>query len=141
MNKIPKAERIPSPRSGKSKLALGLLCVYWPIIFVASHVPKEIVPRGWTVSGADLHVLAYSVLTVLVFAAAGMIRRISMRCRKIWALVSLISGYAAVDEFLQLTSPGRHAYLMDWVVDTVACLLCVSLLAILAKFSERRSGT
>ena len=141
MSKTPKAERIPGPGAGKSKLALAFLCVYWPVIFVASHVPKEMVPKGWTVSGAGLHVLAYSVLTVLVFATAGMLRRTALRCRKTWALVALISGYAAVDELLQLTSPGRDGRVMDWLVDTMACLLCVGLLALLAKFSECRSRT
>ena len=99
------------------------------------------VPRGWNVSGAGLHLLAYSVLTVLVFTATGMLRRTYLRCRKTWALVGLISGYAAVDELLQLTSPGRDGQVMDWVVDTMACLVCVVLLALVTKVGNRRSGT
>lgn len=140
MSKTPKAERIPGRGAGRSKLALAVLCVYWPVIFVVSHIPKKMVPAGWSVSGIGLHVLAYSVLTVLVFAAAGMVRQTSLRCGKTWALVGLISGYAAVDELLQLTSRGRNGRVIDWVVDTTACLVCVVLLALLAKVSDRRGG-
>lgn len=140
MNKTPQAKRVPSRKVGKSKLALVVLCVYWPAIFVASHIPKQMVPEGWSVSGLKVHVAAYSVLTLLVFAGAGLLWRTSLCSKKAWVLVGLISGYAAGDELLQLLSQGRSGNLADWAIDTATCLVCVLLLALLAKLINQRTG-
>ncbi len=116
-----------------------LLCVYWPTIFILSHIPKQSVPKGWTVSGAPIHFLAYFGLTLLVFAAAGLVRRTYLRCRKTWLLVGLVGCYGGLDEILQVFIDGRRGSFEDWLVDVVACLLCVGLLWLVTLGSNRKT--
>ena len=118
----------PVRQTGKSRLALVVLSIYWVGIFIASHIPRSHVPSGWKVSGKLHHLVAYFVLTVLVFINAGLIRRASLCSKKTWLMVSVIIAYAALDEFLQVFVPGRDGSPLDWAVDVVACLLCVGLL-------------
>ena len=120
------------PRSmrptGKSRLTLVILYVYWLTIFVLSHIPRDYVPSGWTVSGKLHHLVAYFVLTLLVFINAELIGRASLRSKKTWLMIGVVIAYGALDEFLQVFIPGRHGSHLDWAVDVVACLLCVGLL-------------
>jgi len=147
MSKEPKAKLSPSqkPQKGlarrvhKSRLALIALCLYWPTIFIISHIPKRFVPPDVEVSGKVLHIAAYFVLTLLVFLNAGLICSTSLRLKKTWLLVGLIAAYAAVDELLQLYIEGRHGSPVDWTTDMVACLFCVGLLVMLAKRVNSRA--
>lgn len=116
------------PPTGKSRLALIVLCGYWLTIFILSHLPKVYVPPGWSVSGKLNHMGAYVVLTLLVFLNAGIIRQISLRSKKTWLMSAVVIAYGALDEFLQTLIPGRHGSPLDWAVDVVACMLCVGLL-------------
>ncbi len=118
---------------GKSRLGLVVLCVYWVGIFIVSHIPKDHVPEGWDVSGVRLHVGAYFVLTLLVFANAGFFRQGGLGWKKTWLLVGLIGAYAGLDEFLQVFIPGRGGSAVDWAVDVAASLLCVGLLWVVRR--------
>jgi len=115
-------------QTGKSRLALVILCVYWAGIFIASHIPKSYVPKGWDVSGMGLHAGAYFVLALLVFVNAGLVHRVYLTSKKTWLLIGLIAAYAGLDEFLQLFIPGRAGSPVDWLIDVAACLFCVGLL-------------
>ena len=115
-------------QTGKSRLALVILCVYWVGIFIASHIPKPYVPKGWDVSGMRLHAGAYFVLALLVFVNAGLFRRVYLTSKKTWLLVGVIAAYAGLDEFLQVFAEGRNGSPVDWVIDVAACLFCVGLL-------------
>ena len=110
-----------------------VLSIYWVGIFIASHIPKSYVPKGWSVSGARVHAGAYFVLTLLVFANAGFLRRASLRAKKTWMLVGLIGAYAGLDEFLQNFIPGRDGSPVDWAIDMAGCLFCVGLLWVLGQ--------
>ncbi len=129
------------PRSirpiGKSRLSLVVLYVYWLIIFILSHIPKDHVPPGWTVSGKTLHFGAYFVLTLLVFVNAGLIHRTSLRSKKTWSMIGVVIAYGALDEFLQLFIQGRRGSPLDWAVDVAACLLCVGLLLLAQRLWHR----
>ena len=146
MTKVPKAELVPLEerrtgrvqRGRKSRLALAGLCVYWPAIFVISHIPKEHVPKNVPVSGRAVHLVAYFVLTLLLFLNAGLARRASFRSKKTWTLIVIIAAYAALDEFVQHFIPGRYGSSIDWAVDVCACLLCVGLLRLMTGIRRRR---
>ena len=115
-------------QTGKSRLALVILCVYWVGIFIASHIPKPYVPKGWDVSGMRLHAGAYFVLALLVFVNARLFRRVSLTSKKTWLLVGVIAAYAGLDEFLQVFAEGRHGSPVDWAINMAGCLFCVGLL-------------
>ena len=117
----------------RSRLALVTLCIYWPAIFIISHIPKQYVPKDVDVSGKTLHMVAYFVLTVLVFLNAGLLGQTLLRSKKTYLLIGVIAAYAAVDEWLQVYIEGRHGSSVDWAIDVAACVLCVALLAIRGK--------
>ena len=117
----------------RSKLALVALCIYWPAIFIISHIPKQYVPRDMAVSGKTLHMVAYFLLTLLVFINAGLFGRVSLLSKKTYLLIGVIAAYAAVDEWIQVYIEGRHGSSIDWGIDVGACVLCVVLLVILGK--------
>jgi len=125
-------------RGWKSKLPVMGLCVYWPTIFIISHIPKRYVPRDVTVSGRAVHILAYFVLTLLVFISAGSAGSASFGRKKTWILISIIACYAAFDEILQRFIEGRSGSPVDWAVDVFACLLCVVVLRLLAGVRRRQ---
>ena len=124
-------------QTGRSRLALAILCAYWVGIFIVSHVPKPYVPAGWSVSGTWMHAGAYFVLTLLVFASAGLLGRLSLGVKKTWLLIGVIGAYAGLDEFLQLFIKGRDGNFADWVVDISVCLVCVGLLWIISLLRRR----
>ena len=138
MTRVSKAKPAPprehrsgwAQRSWTSRLALVGLCAYWPTIFIISHIPQRLVPRNVTVSGLGVHLLAYSVLTLLVFLNTGSLRSASFRSKKTWILIGIIAAYAAIDEIVQLFIQGRYGSPLDWAIDVSACLLCVGLLAL-----------
>ena len=99
---------------------------------------KDHVPKGVTVSGAGVHLVAYFVLTFLVFASAGLIGSAFFRSRKTWILIGVIAAYAALDEFIQSFVQGRSGNWIDWAVDVFACLLCVVVLRLLAGVRHRQ---
>ncbi len=127
----------PVRQRGKSRLALVVLSIYWVSIFILSHIPKDSVPPGWTVSGKLHHLAAYFVLTLLVFTNAELICKVSLRSKKTWLMIGVVIAYGALDEFLQLFIPGRHGSHLDWAVDVVACLLCVGLLLLTQRLCSR----
>ncbi len=127
----------PVRQRGKSKLALVVLSIYWVSIFILSHIPRDYVPSGWTVSGKTHHLVAYFVLTLLVFINAGLIGRASLRSKKTWLMIGVVIAYGALDEFLQVFIPGRHGSHLDWAVDVAACLLCVGVLLLAQRLWPR----
>ena len=137
MLKVDQTERLPGRGRFKSRLALLGLGVYWPGIFILSHIPKEHVPKNWEFSGVRLHLGAYFVLTLLVFLSAGVFRTVSLRCAKTWLLAGLIGVYAAIDELLQTQISGREGSLIDWGIDIIAVLACVGFLRLLNKTGKQ----
>ena len=117
----------------RSRLDLVALCIYWLAIFIISHIPKQYVPRNVEISGITLHLVAYFLLTLLVFINAGLFGRVSLLSKKTYLLIGVIAAYAAVDEWLQVYIEGRHGSPIDWGIDVAACVLCVALLAILGR--------
>jgi VanZ family protein len=108
------------------------LCVYWPGIFIISHIPKGYMPQNVRVSGVSVHLLAYFVLTLLVFLSAGLGYNTYLRSKKTWLLVGVIAAYATLDEYVQIFIKSRYGSPFDIAIDMSACLLCVGLLRLLA---------
>ena len=133
-----KRRGVQGQRGRGSVLAATGLCFYWPAIFIISHIPKAHVPKGITVSGATVHLIAYFVLTLLVFASAGLAGSISLRSKKTWLFVGIIAVYAMLDEYVQSFIQGRHGGWEDWADDISACLFCVGLLRLLGWFRRGR---
>ena len=118
------------------RLILGALILYWGFALTMTHMPHP-PPVGPPVSDKLIHFLAYGVLSGLLFLAMWMSRP-NMR----WlpaVVLGIILTYAAFDE---ITQPlfHRDCELGDWLADSAAGVVAVSVLGTIRHFVRRRIG-
>ena len=118
----------------RHKSVLIALGIYWPMIFWLTHIPVPDVARQSGMSDKTMHVLAYFVLTFLIWFAISPYEKVQWSKKKAWILLSIIVCYGAVDEFLQ-GRVGRSADVMDFVADLFGMILGLGLLSCLSFWS------
>jgi VanZ family protein len=108
-----------------------LLACYWAVLFIATHVPREMVrlPRG--VSDLVPHFIAYAVLAVL-FAAALHVTVRQVRSWQFCAAWMLLVASAAIDEASQ-PLVGRHASVWDWLADAAGAAVGIAVFYLWAR--------
>jgi VanZ family protein len=108
-----------------------LLACYWAVLFISTHVPREMVrlPRG--VSDLIPHFIAYAVLAVL-FAAALHVTVRQVSGWQICAAWMLLVVYAAIDEASQ-PLVGRHASVWDWLADAAGAAVGITVFYLWAR--------
>lgn len=112
-------------------LALG---TYWPIIFIATHIPIARMP-DLQVFGRDvtLHFTGYLFLTFLFWLARHHRLRPHWGSRYVYIIIGIVATYAAMDEFLQ-TFVNRNADIIDWLADMAGCLTALAILTLLRRW-------
>jgi VanZ family protein len=113
-----------------------LLLVYWPALFVLTHLPK-LPPTG--VHGGDkvAHFIAYLVLTVLFWLARYGKCRPSLGGREIYFVLILMVCYGAVDELSQQLVPNRFADWLDWLSDSAGVVIGLTGVLVLRQWWHR----
>ena len=111
-------------------LALG---TYWPMIFVATHIPAARVPN-LQIFGRDvtLHFTGYFVLTLLFWLARYRYQPPYWLQRTPYLVIGLIALYAAADEILQMFVT-RQADVVDWLADMAGCLTALAILTLFRR--------
>ncbi len=112
-----------------TKIALYL---YWPALFIASHIPIPQPIRRAGVSDKTLHFLAYLTLTFLLWFAVSGVQKINWRKLWPWLLLLTLIIYGIIDEFLQGFVPGRSPDAMDFVADMAGILTGMMLFTLLS---------
>ena len=111
------------------------MAVSWIAAFVATHIPKQHLPRGIHVGDKMLHAAGYFLLGGLLLLTRSAWGATWPR-RAAW-VVLVLAAYAAFDE---ITQPlvNRAAAVGDWLADTGGALAAVVLgEAILALFRRK----
>jgi VanZ family protein len=111
-----------------------ILGIYWPILFVLTHLPKL---PDVSVYGRDktVHLLAFFILTLLFWFAKYGIRKPSLRNPKVYMTLLMISLYGVLDEVTQhYFIANRVGDLYDWVCDTCGALLALLVLRFLRRW-------
>jgi VanZ family protein len=109
---------------------LVLAALYWPAMFVATHLPIRTTPAGDPYSLDKLqHLTAFGTLAVLL-SALGAALGFSFWRRSI-AIVAFIALYALVDESTQ--KPPRTPEFFDWLFDVIGACLGVAIYAVFAR--------
>jgi len=107
----------------RHKWVLAGLIFYWPLIFIATHIPK--VPE-WVsetqMSDKTLHFLSYLGLISLVWFTISPYEKVNWRRSKVWIILAVMVWYGAVDEWLQ-GFVGRQPEVMDFYADLGAVTL------------------
>lgn len=115
------------------RFRLPILIVYWVLIAVASHVPREYAVRlGVKLSGVMLHLSAYFVLTGLFWWN---LQPSSNRRRSVLVAVTGLSSYAALDEWTQCFIPGRDSSIWDMLINWGGILLGFAYVKFLSAFA------
>lgn len=100
-------------KSVVTMLMLAILCLYWGVLFYATHMPM---PAGMMPGNSDkfIHFLAYFGLGVLLMAFRATTGTVSWKTVLVCWLV--ITAFGAFDELTQLLV-NRHADVYDWLFD------------------------
>ena len=104
--------------------------MYWPTLFVLTHIPVMAFARRTGMSDKTMHFLAYMVLMCLVWLAVSPYEKVRWRRARVWLVLAAVVWYGAFDEWLQ-GRVGRSVDVHDFMADlagAVAALLILSLL-------------
>lgn len=87
--------------SRRLKYVLGTLAVYWPLIFVLTHIPVPQIARDSGMSDKTMHGMSYFILTFLVWCALSPFQRARWDGVKPYLVAGVILAYGLFDEFSQ----------------------------------------
>lgn len=117
------------------------LTIYWLILFVATTLPAQDLPKTG-VSDKIEHFLAYFILAVLLNLTL-MFQNKYYRLKKNAWLYTLIFAliYGGLDEIHQYFIPGRDCDLLDWISDSTGVLLGLGFVKIVIIFFRYKPQT
>jgi len=87
--------------SCRHKLTIISLAIYWPTLFIVSHIPIPLVVRKAEVSDKGMHFLAYLILVFLLWFVLNPDRKVRWRRASVWWVFLALIAYGVVDELLQ----------------------------------------
>lgn len=108
-------------------LSLG---IYWPALFVLTHIQVPQIAAQSGMSDKTMHGLAYLVLTFFVWLAVSPYQKIQWTQKKVWLVIAAIACYGAADEWLQ-SRLGRQMEFLDWIGNIKGMLLALGILTFL----------
>jgi len=108
--------------SQQQKIAACVLVLYWPALFVLTHIPIPHVVQEADVSDKSLHFLAYLILTFLIWSAVSGDRKVKWRRAAPWLVLFVIVVYAILDEWLQIYVAGRSCDIRDFFMNLAGAL-------------------
>lgn len=97
-------------------IVIGLI-LYWPALFIATHMPVPQFVGKMGVSDKTLHYMAYLVLVSLVWWSISPHEKVNWKKPKVWAVLAVLACYGAVDEYLQgfvHRSPDKYDFIADF---------------------------
>ena len=105
----------------RKRLTVIPLLIYWPAIFILTHIPIPSVVYRARVSDKILHILAYMILTFLFWFAISPDSKVNWRRRSVWLILLAMIAYSGVDEWLQ-GRVGRSCDMLDFIANAVGGL-------------------
>jgi len=109
-------------------VVLVALLLYWPGIFIGTHIPH--VPR-WigqvAVSDKVMHFAAYLFLSFLLWFAVNPDKKVHWRKPTVWFILFAVVWYGVIDEWLQMYV-GRNADVRDFFADLAGAVTGLSIL-------------
>lgn len=111
-------------KSNKVSLIYIPLAIYWGIIFIATSIPIDPMPKLFNAQDKLEHFTAYFILAVLFSFTFHFQEKVPL-FKKYFFILSmlLIMFYGALDELHQLIVPGRYCDILDWLADVTGGLI------------------
>lgn len=115
------------------------LAVYWGIIFTATSIPVDGLPKLFDAQDKLEHFAAYFILEILLALTLHFQDKFrTLKLKPIMFSLLFLSLYAALDEIHQYFIPGRYADVFDWTADVIGGAIAILLLRM---FFKRASET
>lgn len=107
------------------------LAVYWGVIFTATTIPVDGLPKLFNAQDKLEHFAAYFILEILLALTLHFQNKyVTLKLKPILFSLLFLSLYAALDEIHQYFIPGRYADIFDWIADVLGGTIAISLLRI-----------
>jgi len=117
------------PLLRRHKYILLILLIYWPALFVLTHIPIPQLARRSGMSDKIMHLLAYMALVFLWWLSISPYRKVDWRKVKVWLALAVMVWYSAFDEWLQ-GHIGRSADVRDFYANLAGVLFGLVILSI-----------
>jgi VanZ family protein len=118
--------------SRRQKAVIAVLALYWPTLFVLAHIPIPQVIRRAHMNDKSLHLLAYMILTFLLWSAIKPEERVRWCRAAVWCLLAAVAIYGVCDEWLQRALGGRSMDPRDFVADVIGAVVTLGMLSVLS---------
>ena len=118
------------PLSKRHKYILTCLLVYWPGLFILTHIPVPDIARQSGMSDKIMHILAYLVLVFFFWHTISPYMRVNWKKAKGWLILGTMVWYGVIDEYLQ-GRIGRSADVGDFLADLAGTVLGLVILTLL----------
>ncbi len=116
--------------SRRHKYILMCLLVYWPGLFILTHIPVPQLARDSGMSDKTMHILAYLVLVFFFWHTVSPYMRVNWKKTRVWLILGAMVWYGAIDEYLQ-GRIGRNADVKDFLADLAGTVLGLVILTLL----------
>ncbi|MBN2572146.1 MAG: VanZ family protein [Ignavibacteriales bacterium] len=100
------------------------LVLYWIVLFIATSLSTESLPKPFVFSDKVAHLLAYLVLSFFVCLAIWAQEKFQLVSRRYFFFtLFIVLLYGIFDEIHQSFIPGRSCEFLDWVADAVGAII------------------
>jgi VanZ family protein len=110
---------------------LAALAVYWPTLFVLTHIPVPEIARESQMSDKIMHFLAYMGLMMLIWLVINPYARVNWRKPRVYWILAIVVWYGVIDEVLQHFT-GRSANVFDFLADLAGAVIGLLVLTVLS---------
>jgi VanZ family protein len=117
--------------SQRNKLVLRVLAIYWPALFISTHIPVPQFVRSAGMSDKTLHIIAYLILIFLWWTTISPREKVNWQKAKVWVTLALMVWYGAMDEWLQ-HYVGRGPSVYDFYADLAGTIAGLAILTVLS---------
>jgi len=115
----------------RHKTILIALGIYWPAIFLLTHIPVPDIARQSGMNDKTMHMVAYFLLTFLAWYAISPYEKVHWCRWKAWGLFAGLCAYGAIDEFLQgLSFIGRSSDVIDFGANVLGIVTALGILSV-----------
>ena len=112
----------------RRKLAILSIVIYWPALFVVTHIPMPEVIDELDINDKGLHFVAYFSLVFLCWGAVHPYHKVNWRRFNVWLILAVVVWYGVIDEWLQF-HVGRQCELGDFLADLCGALASLFVLS------------
>ncbi|MBN1637610.1 MAG: VanZ family protein [Ignavibacteriales bacterium] len=100
------------------------LVLYWIVLFIATSLSTQSLPKPFVFSDKVAHLLAYLILSFFVTLTLWAQEKFQLLKRRYFFFtITIVFLYGVFDEIHQSFIPGRSCEFLDWVADATGAII------------------